>query len=779
MERFNPTADGGLTGEQVRLRMEQGAVNRSVKAPMKTNGEIIRDNIFTYFNLIFAVIAVLVILVGSYKSLTFLPVIISNTLIGIVQEIRSKKVLEKMNMLNAPHSRVIRDGTESEVDSESLVLDDVVIFSAGNQICADAIVMEGEIKVNESLLTGESDEITKKKGDMLMSGSIVVSGRCHARLEKVGADSYISGLIVQAKAMNNKEESEMIRSLNRLVKVVGIIIIPIGLALFFQSFLVNHNPMKDSVVSAVAAVIGMIPEGLYLLATIALAVSAIRLAGKQVLLHEMKSIETLARVDVLCVDKTGTITENTMVVHELIKLDDVRDLEGILGSFSEALPADNITMEAMKKYFSAGTGVKATEIFPFSSVYKYSGVVLEGTSYVLGAPEYVLREKYDDYRTRIEGLAGSGLRTLVFAEYKGKLDGKALTGDTLPLALVTLTNPIRENAKTTFEYFDAQGVAIKVISGDNPMTVSRVALEAGIAGAEKYVDATALTDDDSMRTALRDYTVFGRVKPEQKRSFVRILKELGHTVAMTGDGVNDVLALKDADCSVAMASGSEAAAQSAKLVLLDSDFSKMPEVVLEGRRTVNNIERSASLFLVKNIFSFLLALVSIIFAFNYPLQPTQVTLIGAFTIGIPGFLLALEPNHDIIRGRFMKNVLVKALPAGLTDVIAVEAIVAVGNYLGLSTAEIATVATLTLAAVGIMIVLKISLPVNRFRMAVVLLNVVGIVFCVIFLRKLFILELLNKTMALMLVVSIAVAGVIFVLMCFITGLIFTPKKHKS
>lgn len=768
----------GLTSAQVQDRINNGQTNKSVKPPMKSSAEIIRDNVFTYFNLIFAVIAFLVIIVGSFKSLTFLPVIICNTLIGIIQEIRSKKVLEKMNMLNAPKSLVIRDGEEITINSEELVLDDIVIFSSGNQIPADAIVISGEVKVNESLLTGESDEIVKKPGDSLMSGSFIVSGSCQARLEKVGADSYISKLIVQAKAMNKKEQSEMIRSLNRLVFVAGIIIIPVGLILFSQSFWFNKLNIQESVVTTVAALIGMIPEGLYLLATVALTVSAMRLASSKVLLHDMKSIETLARVDVMCVDKTGTITENTMVVHSLINLDSTKDCTTIISNFADSMQSDNITMIAMKNYFTTPESHITTTVIPFSSVFKYSAAMIDGIAYVLGAPEWILRDDYDLYKASIEELASKGLRTLVFASYDGELDGKALTGKATPLAYITLTNPIRENAVSTFKYFGEQGVQIKVISGDNPITVSRVATEACIANADRYVDATTLTDEAVMREALEKYTVFGRVAPEQKRTFVRLLKEAGHTVAMTGDGVNDVLALKDADCSVAMASGSEAAAQSAQVVLLDSDFSRMPLVVLEGRRTVNNIERSASLFLVKNIFSLLLAVISAVFFITYPLQPTQVTLISTFSIGIPGFFLALEPNHDIIKGKFIKNVLLKALPAGLTDVIAVEVIVNVGKIMDMSKAQYSTVATLSLAIVGLLIIYRISRPLNKFRIGVMAICAIGVIFCYAFINDLFILKHLNLRGYIMLCISAVCSIGIFIGLCKLEKFILNKFSKK-
>lgn len=748
--RYNPDYREGLTSQQVQEHRLHGWVNTPVEPPSKTNEEIIRENVFTYFNLIFFVLAVLLIIAGSFRNLTFLPVIIGNTLIGIYQEIRAKKVLDEMNMLNAPYSHAVRDGKIRKVKSEDLVLDDIVIFNAGNQICADAVVVAGKVQVNESLLTGESDEITKEKGDHLMSGSFVISGKCHARLDKVGADSYISKLSLEAKVMGEGEQSEMIRSLNKLVKWVGILIIPIGIILFVQSFFINHNAFGASITSMVAAVLGMIPEGLYLLATVALAVSAMRLAKQKVLLHDMKSIETLARVNVLCVDKTGTITDNTMAVHDAIPTldyendkDHYPEINRLIGDFVSAMTADNITMEAMKAYFKENTGKKPVSVTSFSSAVKYSSVTFEDKAYVLGAPEMVLRDDYVLYEAEIEQYAKKGYRVLVFGEYAGVIDGKALTEKVTPLAYVTLANPIRKRAKETFAYFAEQGVQIKVISGDNPMTVSEVAKDAGIYGAERYVDASTLKTPEQIADAMRAYVVFGRVTPDQKRTFVQALKEDGNTVAMTGDGVNDVLALKDADCSIAMASGSEAACQAAQVVLLESDFSCMPSVVLEGRKVVNNIQRSASLFLVKNIFSFLLSIFSAVFMIRYPLEPSQISLISMFTIGIPGFFLALEPNTSRIKGHFMTNVLLKALPAGLTDVFAVGALVVCGEVFRLPGEDIATAATMLLAIVGFMILYKISYPFTKLRMYVFFGCMAGLVFCGIFLNQLFAMEAMS------------------------------------
>ena len=783
--RYRPDHQTVLTAQQVQEHRMHGWTNQPVDPPSKTTKEIIQENVFTYFNLIFLVLAVLLCLVGSFRDLTFLPVIVLNTLIGIIQETRAKKVLDNLTMLNAPHAMVIRDGKKSQINAEDLVIDDIVIFEAGNQVCADAEVCAGEVQVNESLLTGESDEITKRKGDQLMSGSFIVSGQCHARLDKVGADSYISRLTLEAKAMQNTEQSEMIRSLDKLVKWVGVAIIPIGIILFIQAFVFQGEGFRSSVTSMIAAVIGMIPEGLYLLASVALAVSSIRLAQKKVLLHDMKCIETLARVNVLCVDKTGTITENTMEVQDVIPTKEyeegeLRPLSELLGDFTAAQSSDNITMEAMKRYFKIASGKKAVAKTGFSSASKYSSVTFEEASYVLGAPEFVLKEQYENYEEAISAHASKGARVLVFGTAKEEPDGKPLKEAVTPLAYVLLANPIRQEAKETFTYFAEQGVEVKVISGDNPLTVSEVAKEAGIAGAERYVDASTLHTEEEMRAAVLNNAVFGRVTPNQKRKFVQILKEEGKTGAMTGDGVNDVLALKDADCSIAMASGSDAAAQASQLVLLESDFSCMPEVVLEGRRVVNNIQRSASLFLVKNIFSFLLSLVSFVFMFTYPLEPSQISLISMFTIGVPAFFLALEPNKNIIKGHFLTNVFLKALPAALTDVLAVGALVIFGRTFGVSSADISTAATMLLSIVGFMILYTISAPMNVLRGVILGGCIVGLLFCSIFLNDLFaITGMTTKCVMLFVVFAIATEPVLRYLTWLIGKLRFYYKRLRG
>ena len=760
----------GLTDEEVRQRVEEGLTNRADISTDKTTKEIVISNVFTYFNLIFLVITILLIMVGSFRNLTFLPIIIGNTVIGIVQEIRAKKTLEKMSLLNAPHADVIRNGSVKQISTEELVKDDVILLTAGKQICADAVVISGNIQVNESLLTGEADEVEKTEGSTLMSGSFVVSGECYARLEKVGNESYISKLSLEAKSMGGKEQSEMIRSINLIVKWVGIVIIPIGLILFWQSHFVNGESITKSVTSTVAAIIGMIPEGLYLLTTVALALSTMKLARKKVLLHDMKSIETLARVDVLCVDKTGTITEPDMKLKEIFLCKNsgadgtqtaltLDELKSLILDYANASVDNNATMLALKAYTAEALTNNTSALHrtavsqqAFSSSLKYGSVTFSDGTYLLGAPEFIMHEDFARIEEEIIPYADKGDRVLLFARYDGENVENGINGSVTPLGFVALANPIRENAVKTFEYFKSQGVAIKVISGDNQRTVSRIAIQAGIESAESFVDAATLDTEDKIADAVNKYTVFGRVTPKQKKQLVKALQAKGHTVAMTGDGVNDILAMKDADCSVAMASGSEAAAQAAQVVLLDSDFAHMPDVVYEGRRVVNNIQRSASLFLVKNIFSLLLSLFSVILMVTYPLEPAQVSLISMFTIGVPGFLLALEQNKDRIKGRFITNVMLKALPGGLTDVIAVGALVVCGEVFCISDASIGTIATLVLSVVGFMILFKISEPLNGMKYAVIIGNIAGLVFSGFFLKKLFALTDLSNICILLMIV---------------------------
>ncbi len=725
----------GLTSFEVEERIRQGKINKNIDETDRPVWEIVKRNTFTFFNLIFAVIAILISLVQAWNQLIFLPIIVINTIVGIYQEIKAKRYLDQMTLLHAPQSTVIRNGQQEKIASDDLVEEDIIILKTGNQIVADARIVEGSIFVNESLLTGEADEIEKNVDDKLLSGSFVVSGEAKVILEKVGKDSYISKLTEQAKLVDHGEDSEMLRALNKLLKWVSFIILPIAVILFTQNYFVNHNTLQTSVVAMVAAVIGMIPEGLYLLTTIALTLSSVKLARNQVLLHNMKSIESLARVDVLCVDKTGTITEPRMSVEQVFvspssNISEVKFMS-LLSDYISANTDDNDTMKAIREFMLAKgdlqnqmTGVK--KIIPFSSKVKYSAVCFENESYLLGAPEIVLGKTYEKVSSEINHLLEEGFRVLVLAGTKEKNYDQLNLG-AYALGYVVLANPIRENAKSTFNYFAEQGVNIKVISGDNPQTVSAVAKRAGITGAERFIDANLLKTKEDLDQAVESYTVFGRVTPDQKRRLVQALKRKDHTVAMTGDGVNDILAMKSADCSIAMASGSDAATQVAQVVLFDSDFGHMTQVVTEGRRVVNNVQRSAILFLVKNLFSIILAIISAIFVFTYPLQASQLSLISLFTIGIPGFLLSLEENDKRIEKDFIKNVILKALPASLTEITAVLGVVIAGAAFKLTASEISTSAVILLAVVGFMILTKISAPLNRFKMGIIIFNIVGII----------------------------------------------------
>lgn len=738
----------GLTSEQVRDRMRRGQVNQTEDYSAKSTKDIIRENVCTYFNLIFAILAVLCIAAGSFNSLTFLTVVLANTGIGIAQEIYAKSVLDKLSIMNQPEIAAVRDGKRKRIPVEHLVLSDVVYLQAGKQIPADARVVQGQIYVNEALLTGEADEIQKQAGDELMSGSFVVSGACYAELIRVGDDSYISKLMAKAKKMKKGEDSEMIRSINRLIIASGIMIIPVGIALFYQGHFVNGYSFAETVPSMVAALIGMIPEGMYLLVSVALAMSAALLARKKVMLHDMKSTETLARVDVLCVDKTGTITDNSMLVAEVVGMrkklskEEEEASEEKIRKYLDLSPDNNQTMEALRRHYPSAGREKGDHVIPFSSKYKYGCVTIGEDQFILGAPECVLAESYDTYKEELESYAAKGNRVVVFAKYTGENSlktGRPLTKqDTVELWFaILLQNPLRENAKETFSYFGQQGVEVKVISGDHALTVSEVAKKAGIAHAEKYIDASTLRSDAELAEAAGTYTVFGRTTPEQKQKLIKAMKKTGKKVAMTGDGVNDILAMKSADCSIAMAAGSDAAAQAAQVVLLDSDFSHMPQIVAEGRKTVNNIKRSSTLFLVKNIFSFLLAVFSIISTMTYPLQPSQITLISMFNIGIPAFFLAMEPNYDKIEGRFFSSVLLQAMPAALTNFFVIAAMVVFGNTFNVSATDISVASTFLMAIIGFMIVFKLSEPLKKFEWAVLIGCMTGFLFCAYYFRNLF------------------------------------------
>ena len=724
VDRITPDPEQGLTLSQVKQRQQGGWANTPVDSPTKSVGQIVRENVFTFFNFIFVVLAILLLAVGSFNDMLFLLIALANTGIGILQQLRSKQTIDKLNLLAAPRTTVVREGNVISIPTAQLVRDDVAEFSAGDQIPADATILSGQVQVNESLVTGEADAIAKAPGDGLLSGSFLVSGKCRARLDQVGADSYAARLTLEAKKGVSAGKSEMMASLDKLIRFIGIILVPLGVALFIKEFYFLELGAKQAVVSTVAALIGMIPEGLYLLTSVALTVSVVRLAQGKVLAQDMSCIETLARVDVLCVDKTGTITEPHMEVGETVLLQPEKYPEGVvtgtLNAFYHVMDADNDTARAMKEKFSGVSVWHASHKIPFTSAAKWSAAVFPGHgAFLVGAPEFILGERYGQIQAQAEPWSAKGYRVLLLAEYDGIPEAGALMPQRVsPMALVLLSNKIRAAAPKTFRYFAEQGVAVKVISGDNPVTVSEVARQAGIPGAERYVDAATLKSDGDIERAVGKYTVFGRVTPGQKRKLIRALQRAGHTVAMTGDGVNDVLALKDADCGIAMASGSDAACHAAQLVLLNSDFSAMPKVVAEGRRVINNIQRAAALFLVKNIFSFFLSIFSLFASFPYPVTPLQLSMLSALTIGVPSFFLALEPNHSLVKGKFLSNVLRRALPGGLTDLCIVLVLELFYWAFALQTEDLSTMAAICLLFIGLLVLYQVCKPFDWKRRVV-------------------------------------------------------------
>ncbi len=711
----------GLSKGEVDKRVKDGNYNKALDSVSKTTQEIIIDNVFTFFNLLNFVLASLIIFVKSYENALFMGIVVSNTIIGIIQEVRAKKTIDKLSLVSVSKAKVIRESKEVEINIEDIVVDDIIKFSSGDEISVDSIVLNGNVEVNESLLTGEADEILKKEGDTLLSGSFIVSGTCYAKADKVGLNSYVAKLTNEVKK-RKKVNSEIMKSLDKIIKYIAIVIVPIGLILFLKEIYALDYGFKKSIVSTVAAVIGMIPEGLYLLTSISLAVSVIRLGKNKILVQELHCIETLARVDMLCLDKTGTITEGKMDVREIVNLNKRYNEEStisIIGAITHTLDDDNSTFNSLKNYFKENPKWDFNNKVPFSSERKWSGVSFkrEG-SFVIGAPEFVLNENYITIKKEVERYSSKGYRVLLLAKYNKELENNKLGNDIEPISLIIIEDKIRDNVKETFEFFDMQGVDIKVISGDNPVTVSEISKTAGVKGAEKYVDASTLKTDEDICYAVDKYIVFGRVKPEQKRAIINSLKDKGHIVAMTGDGVNDVLALKDSDCSIAMASGSDAARRISQLVLTDSNFKSMPSVVKEGRRVINNIEKSASLFLVKTIYSFILSVLFLIIMKPYPFVPIQLTLISSLTIGIPSFFFALESNNNRIKKGFLKNIIKRALSGAITIVINILLVMAISYKINIPQNQLSSICAILTGFTGLTNLYIVSLPFNNYRKAI-------------------------------------------------------------
>lgn len=789
--RLNPTLETGLSTEQVKARVQDGLHNGDSGLSTKSEKQIILENTFTFFNTINFILAILVILVGSYKNTLFMGVILSNAVIGSFQEIRSKRIIDKLSLISAPKASVIRDGIKKSVAISEIVLDDILQLSSGNQICSDSIVMSGEVEVNESLITGESDPVTKKSGDLLLSGSFIVSGDCYAKVEHVGEENYASKIAGNAKYLK-KPNSEIMKSLNMIVKIIGFSIIPVGLALFAKQFYITGDTMQNSVVSTVAALIGMIPEGLVLLTSVVFAVSVIRLSSHKTLVQELYCIETLARVDVLCLDKTGTITEGTMQVDEFIPFEGCtrEEMEEALGALTTCLTDDNPTFNALKDKLGTGSQWQMTDFVPFSSARKWSGASFgEKGTYVMGAGEFILHEAFKQIQEQVELYSKNGQRVLLLVRADAGFREKELPESITQMGLVLISDKIRAEAPRTLRYFADQGVDLKIISGDNAVTVANIAKKAGLETADNYVDATTLHTEEEAAEAVAKYSVFGRVTPQQKLQFVKALKQKGHTVAMTGDGVNDVLALKESDCSIAMASGSDAARTVSNLVLLDSNFASMPVVVQEGRRSINNLQRSASLFLVKTIYSVIMAVLFIFISASYPFQPIQLTLISTLTIGIPSFMLALEPNKERVQGNFLLNVINKSLPTAITMVFNIVILALFESQFGLTTPELSTLAVIITTVSGLILMVKICFPFSLMRTALVAAMTMAFLICVLYFQSLFSLVSVSIPMLMILVPMIIFTVFSIMTLTHLVENVFSlnedmflrnrPKKEKS
>ena len=758
----------GLSAAEVEERVARGEVNVDAGVHTRSVRQIVRENTLTLFNAINVILAVFVLVTGSYKNMLFMVVIVCNTAIGIVQEIRSKRTTDRLSIVASSKATVLRDGARTELPLDQLVRDDVIELGRGDQIPADAEVVSGTCDVNESLLTGESKLVKKRPGDELMSGSFVNAGIVLARVVHVGAENYAAKISAEAK-QHKAVNSEIMNSLNRIIRFVSFVIFPLGALLFARQHFLGGVETNGAILSTVSALVGMIPEGLILLTSTVLAVAVVRLAKSKVLVQQLYCIETLARVDTLCLDKTGTITTGKMEVEAVCPVKGVGQ-DAVDAAFASIARADDdpndTALAIVEHYARSGVGsLRPVRTVPFSSDKKWSGATFaNGESYVMGAGQFILGDAFVEVAEQQERLAADA-RVLLLARVEGFTEDGDLAGRPEPLGFVAIHDQIRATAAQTIGYFKEQGVDLKVISGDDPRTVSGIASQVGVPRAEAYVDATTLADDAAIAEAIERYSVFGRVKPEQKKAFVVALQEKGHIVAMTGDGVNDTLALKQADCSVAMAAGSDAARNVAQLVLVDNDFAAMPKVVAEGRRSINNLQRSASLFLVKTLLSMTLAVLFILLPWQYPFQPIQMTLISAFTIGLPSFVLALEPNKDRIKGRFLENVIVKSIPGAICAVLTILIVNTVGyNVLHLDYEHVSTLCVLLTAWIGALLIVRLSIPFTPIRAALLVVVVGGTVLGATVLHGLFGIEPFTFGMTVLFtVLAIGVTGLFHVL----------------
>ena len=755
MTRFDPNLTDGLNTEQVKTRVLEGLTNKEVSVPTKTISKIIKDNIFTLFNLLNFGLALAVFMVGSYKNLLFMGIVICNTLISTIQEIRSKLIIDKLSVITSTKAKVIRNGKVVIIKNEDIVLDDIILFKAGNQIITDAIIKEGEVSVNESFITGETELITYKEGDMLKSGSFVVVGNCKAKVEHVSLDNYTNVISKDAKYVK-PINSILMNSLNKIIKIISILIVPLGILLFINQYNLDKN-LETSVINTVAALIGMIPEGLVLLTSTVLAVSVIRLAKLNVLVQELYCIEMLARVDTICLDKTGTITDGKMEVLKVIPLNKKYDLDEIMGNIVNNLEVDNATSEAISNYFKKQDNYQVIKKIPFSPIYKYSGIEFKEGKFIYGAPDFLTKKQIKEVNDNQDN------RTLLICH------------DDEPIGVIVLKDTIRKNAKKTLDYLIKQGVDIKIISGDNIKTVSKIAHDAGLTDI-KSIDVSSLNNLE-LEKAIKENNIFARVTPLQKKQMIEILQKNKHFVAMTGDGVNDVLALKQADCSITIKNATDAARNVSQLVLLDDDFDSIPSIIKEGRRTINNIERSATLFLAKTGYAFFLTLIFILISFNYPFQPIQLTLTNFFTIGVPSFVLALEPNNNRIKGNFLINVFSKSLPTSLTIVLNIVIISILGNFLSLTDNQISTLCVIMTGFTGFLLLFKICFPLNRLRLGLIVILILGFIGTLVGFRNFFALTILNYKMFIFILILVFISLVLFSLMSFIVDKLI--KKYPK
>ncbi len=750
IKRFRPNIKFGLTKEQVEERINDNLTNKEIDTSTKAIKEILKENIITLFNIINIVLAIAVISVKSFKNLTFMIVIICNTAISIIQEIRSKRTLDQLKVLSKSKVKVLRNGEFIFLDTHELVLDDIFFLETGSEVVVDSYIKTGQVEVNESFITGEVEPVIKKEGDLLLSGSFIISGTCTCQVEHIGLDNYTEKLAYETKKMK-PISSEIMRSLQKIVSTISFLIVPVGILLFSRQYYLSNNTIDKAIVNTVAALIGMIPEGLVLLTSTVLAISVIRLSKEKVLVQDLYCIESLARVDTLCIDKTGTITEGVMKVEKEIQLKDI-DICPIIKSMNFYLKENNPTARALQDFYGEQDCMEILEVIPFSSERKYSGIITNDKTYVVGAYEFLF-SKNDKSLEKTLKKYSNDYRVLVVTEAKNKK-----LQDIRALGIILIQDKIRKDAKEILEFFKSQDVKLKIISGDNKDTVLGIARRVGLKEELRGIDATSLKTDEDILENIEKYDVFGRVTPEQKKKMVTALQYLGHTVAMTGDGVNDILALKKADCSIAMASGSDATKNVSQIVLLDSNFSAMKEIVKEGRRTINNIERSASLFLVKTIYATLLAIIFIFIEMPYPFIPIQLTLTSVVTIGIPSFILALEPNFSRVKDRFLPHVLKIAIPPAITIVLNILVVFIASTIIGLPYEKTSTLSVIVTGYTSFVLLYKVCSPMNLLRKLLYIVMLSIYIIGAIFFKELFSFANLDLIMILIIIICIILSN---------------------